>query len=41
MDNLAHREGNPVKVILNGTERKPGLIYDEELKEENRITVIM
>ncbi len=41
VDNLAHREGNPVKLILNGTEREPGLIYDEELKEENRITVIM
>ena len=41
MDNLAHKEGKPEKVIVNGTERKPGVIPDGELKEDNYITVVM
>ena len=41
VNNLAHKEGNPEKVILNGAEREPGLIPAEELKEDNKIVVIM
>ena len=41
VDNLAHREGHPRKIILNGKEREPGLIPAEELGDENRITVMM
>ena len=41
VNNLAHKEGNPEKVILNGTEREPGLIPAEELKEDNKIVIIM
>ena len=41
VDNSAHKEGKPVKVILNGTERVAGLIPEGELKDENQITVVM
>ncbi len=41
VDNLAHKQGNPEKIVLNGTERTAGLIPESELKEENIITVIM
>ena len=41
VDNAAHKEGKPSKVILNGTECPAGLIPESELKEENEITVIM
>ena len=41
VDNSAHKEGNPVKVILNGTERAAGVIPADELKAENDITVVM
>lgn len=41
VDNLAHRQGKPRKVVLNGTERNPGVIPDAELLAENRITVVM
>ena len=39
--NLDHREGNPRKIILNGTEREPGVIPASELQDENFITVVM
>ena len=41
VDNLAHREGKPRKVVLNGTEREPGVIPEAALKQENRITIVM
>ena len=41
VDNSAHREGNPRKLILNGEEREAALIPAGELKEENNITIIM
>ena len=41
VDNAAHKEGNPEKIILNGAERPAGLISENELKAENEITVIM
>ena len=41
VDNLAHREGKPRKVVLNGTEREPGVIPEALLKQENRITIVM
>jgi cellobiose phosphorylase len=41
VDNAAHKQGKPEKVVLNGIERKAGLIPEEELKEENDIVVIM
>ena len=41
VDNLAHKEGNPEKVILNGREREPGVIPESELKDDNIITVVM
>ena len=41
VDNSAHKEGNPSRVILNGTERTAGLIREEELQDENEITVVM
>ena len=41
VDNLAHKEGNPEKYIVNGMERKPGVIPESELKDDNFITVIM
>jgi hypothetical protein len=41
VDNSAHKQGKPRKVVLNGTEREAGLISENELKEENEITVIM
>lgn len=41
VDNSAHHEGHPVKVVLNGEERAPGLIPDSDLKAENKITVVL
>ena len=41
VDNLAHKEGNPVKIILNDREREPGVIPADCLKDENYITVVM
>jgi len=41
VDNLAHKEGKPEKVILNGKERPAGLIPEGELLEDNTIVVIM
>jgi len=41
VNNTAHKEGNPVKIILNGEEREAGLIPESDLKAENEITVIM
>ena len=41
VDNAAHKEGNPTKIILNGAERPAGLIPENELKAENEITVVM
>ena len=41
VDNSTHKQGKPRKVVLNGTEREAGLIPENELKEENEITVIM
>jgi hypothetical protein len=41
VDNSAHKEGKPAKVILNGVERAAGVIPADELREENDITVVM
>ena len=41
VDNAAHKQGNPSRVILNGAEREAGLIPENELREENSITVVM
>ena len=41
VDNSAHKEGTPVKVILNGVERAAGVIPEGDLKDENDITVVM
>ena len=41
VDNQAHREGNPRKYILNGTERPVAVIPAEELKDVNELTVVM
>ena len=41
VDNSAHKEGNPEKIILNGAERPAGLIPESDLKDENEITVVM
>ncbi len=41
VDNSAHKEGHPTRVILNGKERPAGLIPEVELLEENNITVVM
>ena len=41
VDNAAHKQGKPEKVILNGVERKAGLIPEGELKAENDIVVVM
>jgi hypothetical protein len=41
VNNLAHKEGNPEKYILNGAEHAAGLILESELQEENYITVMM
>jgi cellobiose phosphorylase len=41
VDNSAHKEGKPTKVILNGVERAAGVILADELREENDITVVM
>ena len=41
VDNKAHKEGNPSKIILNGEERPAVLIPAEDLKDENTIVVVM
>ena len=41
VDNSAHKEGKPEKVILNGTERKAGLIPEGELLDDNKIVIVM
>ena len=41
VDNTAHKEGNPEKIILNGVERPAELIPEGDLQAENDITVIM
>ena len=41
VNNLAHREGKPKSVILNGAERAPGVIPESDLLEDNKIIVIM
>ncbi len=41
VDNAAHKQGNPEKIVLNGEERPAGLIKDSELKDVNYITVVM
>jgi len=41
VDNGAHREGNPVRYILNGTERPVEVIPEKDLKETNELTVVM
>ena len=41
VDNMAHKEGNPSKYILNGVEREAGLIHESELKDDNVIVVVM
>ena len=41
VDNAAHKQGKPSKVILNGVEREAGLIPENILEAENRVTVVM
>ncbi len=41
VDNMAHREGNPRKYMLNGVEREVGVIPAEELKDVNELTIVM
>jgi len=41
VDNMAHKEGNPAKYILNGVEREAGLILESELKDDNILVVVM
>jgi len=41
VDNLAHRQGHPRRIILNGEERPAGVIPAADLKDENIITVVM
>ena len=41
VDNSAHKQGKPRKIVLNGTERPAGIIFEKELLDENNITVIM
>ena len=41
VNNLAHKEGNPEKYILNGVERAAGLIPESELLDDNKIVVVM
>ncbi len=41
VDNTAHKEGNPVRYILNGAERPVEVIPAADLLEENELTVIM
>ena len=41
VDNSAHKEGDPRKVVLNGTERVAGVIPESDLKEENEIIIVM
>jgi cellobiose phosphorylase len=41
VDNKAHRESGVTRLVLNGRERLPGPIHDEELAQENDLLVIM
>ena len=41
VDNSAHKEGNPEKYIINGSEHAAGLIRECELLDENEIIVVM
>ena len=41
VDNSAHREGNPVRYILNGRERPVEVIPEAELTENSELTVVM
>ena len=41
VDNSAHRQGNPVRYILNGKERPAEVIPEGDLLAENELTVIM
>lgn len=41
VDNAAHKEGNPQKVLLNGAECANGFIAASALKDENEVTVVM
>lgn len=41
VDNVAHKEGNPEKYILNGKEHPAGVILESELLDENQIVVVM
>jgi len=41
VDNGAHKEGNPVKYILNGQERPVDVIPEGDLREENDLTIVM
>jgi cellobiose phosphorylase len=41
VDNKAHRESGVTRLVLNGKERRPGLISDGELAEENDLLVVM
>ncbi len=41
VDNTAHRESGVTRLVLNGKERLPGPVSDEELVQENDLLVIM
>ena len=40
VDNAAHKEGNPSKVLVNGVE-VAGVLTDDVLTDECQITVVM
>ena len=41
VDNMAHKEGKPSKIIVNDEEHPAGLILADELKDDNKIVVVM
>jgi cellobiose phosphorylase len=41
VDNTARHEGGVTRLVLNGKERLPGLIRDDELSEVNDLLVVM
>jgi len=41
VDNAAHKESGVTRLVLNGQERKPGLIRATELDNENDLLVVM
>ncbi|NLI22165.1 MAG: N,N'-diacetylchitobiose phosphorylase [Clostridiales bacterium] len=41
VENPDHRESGVSRLLLNGVERAPGLIREDELLAENRITVVL